>query len=775
LEDKYIYLMVIHRGTWRFWQLMIAICFYYSCSHEQEVDFNTQVRPILNKNCMSCHGGVRQSGGLSFLFPEMAVDTLDSGEFAIVPGSPKKSALIDRIKETDPELRMPPEGPGLTDQEIQVLTDWIKQGAPWEDHWAYVPPDRDLSAPVVEDHKALNEIDGFVVNKLAEHGLSLSPKTDKNTLIRRVSFDLTGLPPSDSLFTSFMKDEDPGAYERLVDLLLASEHFGERWAAFWLDLARYADSQGYQKDNLRPTMWVYRDWVINAFNQDMPFDQFTIEQLAGDLLPQASNEQLLATAFHRNTMNNDEGGTDDEEFRVAAVLDRVNTTFEVWQGTTMSCVQCHTHPYDPIKHEEYYGLYAYFNNTMDSDKTSDQPNAMLLSPRQQLQKQRLEEYLAQQKSANDTLSQEYREALMELLSIKPLKVPVMKELPADSSRKSHVFVRGNWLVHGDEVSPAVPTALNASVSQTPADRLELAQWLVHPDNPLTSRVMVNRFWEQLFGRGLVETLEDFGSQGSLPIHPELLDWLAVQFADQYQWSVKALLRQIVLSATYQQSSKVDSQLLDLDPYNRLLARGPRVRLSAEQIRDQALVISGLFNPTTYGPSVMPPQPEGVWNVIRHRARWETSKDPKYQNRRAIYTFWRRVSPYPSMITFDATSREFCVSRRIRTNTPLQAFVTLNDPVFFKATKTLAKLMMESSGDLENQIRFGFQKALYRQPTEQELSTMKTLFNRTSALYREQPEEIAAITDGTDNPTVEMAATINMAAVLLNLDEVITKG
>ena len=767
--------MGIYWGKWRFLGLIWAISLSYSCSNEQDITFNAQVRPILNKNCMSCHGGVRQSGGLSFLFPQTALDTLESGNFAIVPGNIRKSALIERIKETDPELRMPPEGPGLNPEEIEILTRWIKQGAQWEDHWAYVPPDRNLVVPEVENTPAVNEIDHFVIDKLQQKGLSLSPLADKSTLARRVSFDLIGLPPSDSLFDSFLNDDTPEAYQRLVDQLLASEHFGEKWAAFWLDLARYADSQGYQKDNLRPTMWVYRDWVINAFNRDMPFDQFTIEQLAGDLLPDPSEDQILATAFHRNTMNNDEGGTDDEEFRVAAVLDRVNTTFEVWQGTTISCVQCHTHPYDPLKHEEYYGVYAYFNNSMDSDKTSDHPNALVLSPHQQLQKQRLELFMDEMKSSDDTLSAEYRKALTELLAIKPLKVPVMKELPADSSRKSHVFVRGNWLVHGEEVKPSVPSALNQSISDDPSDRLELAQWLVHPDNPLTSRVMVNRFWEQLFGRGLVETLEDFGSQGSPPTHPELLDWLAIQFMDEYQWSTKSLLREIVLSATYRQSSKVDPELQELDPYNKLLARGPRVRLSAEQIRDQALVVSGLLNPKIYGPSVMPPQPEGVWNVIRHRARWETSKDPEKQNRRALYTFWRRVSPYPSMMTFDATSREFCVSRRIRTNTPLQAFVTLNDPVFFKATKTLAAQMMQYSNDIENQIRFGFEKTLYRQPSEQELNTMTSLFDKTVKLYREQPEEVVAITKDTPSETPEMAATINLAAVLLNLDEVITKG
>ncbi len=767
--------MVIHWDKQRFWGLAIIIGLLYSCSYKQEVDFNTQVRPILNKKCMSCHGGVRQNGGLSFLFPEMALDTLDSGNFAIVPGSPKKSALIQRVNELDAELRMPPEGPGLSTDEIRVLSDWIEQGASWEEHWAYIPPDRQLEAPLVENIQNGNEIDAFVISKLDEYNLSPSPPADKHVLARRVSLDLTGLPPSDTLFDSFINDKSADAYEKLVDQLLVSDHFGERWASFWLDLARYADSQGYQKDNLRPTMWMYRDWVINAFNQDMPFDQFTIEQLAGDLIPGATEDQLLATAFHRNTMNNDEGGTDDEEFRVAAVLDRVNTTFEVWQGTTISCVQCHTHPYDPIKHQEYYGIYAYFNNTQDTDKTSDEPNALLLSQPQKSIKNNLEKRINSLKSDQDTLSFEYQQAVAKYLNIQPLKVPVMRELPADSSRKSHVFVRGNWLVHGEEVLPAVPDALNQSISSTPSDRLELANWLMNENNPLTARVMVNRFWEQLFGRGLVETLEDFGSQGAFSKHQQLLDWLAIQFMHGYDWKLKPLLRMIVLSATYQQSSAVTPELLELDPYNELLARGPRVRLSAEQIRDQALVVSGLFSPKMYGPSVMPPQPEGVWNVIRHRARWETPKNPEDQNRRALYTFWRRVSPYPSMITFDATSREFCVSRRIRTNTPLQAFVTLNDPVFFNAAKVLATSMLESSEDLENQIRFGFQKTLYRQPTAEELDTMSALFRQTVNLYREQPEEIMALTAGYPEPTAEIAATINMAVVLLNLDEVITKG
>lgn len=743
-------------------------------SHNSEVDFNTDVRPILNKNCMSCHGGVRQKGGLSFLFRQSALDTINSGNFAIVPGSPNKSAVIERINEQDPELRMPPEGAGLNPDEIAILTRWIKQGAEWDDHWAYVSPDPEIEPPDVKGWQDLDGIDRFVSDKLAQDSLELSNQADPFTLLRRVSLDLIGLPPPAHLAEQYMASSTPDGYEQLVDGLLASDHYGERWASFWLDLARYADSQGYQKDNLRPTMWMYRDWVIDAFNKDMPFDRFTIEQLAGDLLTEPSDNQILATAFHRNTMNNDEGGTDDEEFRVAAVLDRVSTTFEVWQGTTLSCVQCHTHPYDPIKHEEFYNVYAYFNNTRDNDLTSDEPRVKLLSGPQKTLKADFESQIKQFKADEDTVSKAYRTAVSSYMNIRPVKVPIMKELPSDSSRVSHVFVRGNWLVHGDKVEPAVPTALNSSKAK-PSNRLELAKWLTDSENPLTARVVVNRFWEQLFGLGLVETLEDFGSQGSPPTHPELLDWLAIQLVQQHNWSVKSMLKQMVMSATYRQSSKVSPQLLELDPYNKLLARGPRVRLSAEQIRDQALAVSGLLNNRVYGPSVMPPQPEGVWNVIRHVGGWQTSMKPEDQNRRALYTFWRRVSPYPSMISFDATSREFCVSRRIRTNTPLQAFVTLNDPVFFIAAQSLATKMHEESEDLAGQIRFGFQQTLLRDPTTDELETLQSLFDKSLTLYQEQPEQIPKITNALDHQTPSMAALINLASAILNLDETITKG
>ena len=743
-------------------------------SGNDKIEFNAQVRPILNKNCMTCHGGVRQKGGLSFLFRQNAMDTLTSGNFAIVPGSIKKSALIQRINEQDPELRMPPEGPGLSKEQISVLSEWIKQGAEWEDHWAYNPLDENISPPEIAEAN-LKNIDKFVVDRLNHENLTLSNEADKAALLRRVSLDLIGLPPPEGLKGEFFNNPTEKGYEKLVDGLLASEHYGEKWASFWLDLARYADSQGYQKDNLRPTMWMFRDWVIDALNQDMPFSDFTKYQLAGDLLPDPTENQLLATAFHRNTMNNDEGGTDDEEFRVAAVLDRVNTTFEIWQGTTISCVQCHTHPYDPIRHEEYYGIYAFFNNTEDRDHTSDEPNAKLLSSPQRALKNHYWNQAEKLKEKGDTVDFRYKEAVKNYMSIAPVKVPVMQELPVDSSRSSHVFVRGNWLVHGDEVKPAVPSILGKHQSIKPTNRLELAEWLVSPRNPLTGRVMVNRIWEQLFGLGLVETVEDFGSQGATPSHPELLDWLAIQFIHNHQWSVKSLLKEIVMSGTYRQSSNVSPELLLKDPYNKLLARGPRVRLSAEQIRDQALAVSGLLNKRVYGPSVMPPQPEGVWNVIRHVGGWETSANPNDQNRRALYTFWRRVSPYPSMISFDAPSRELCVSRRIRTNTPLQAFVTLNDPVFFEAARSLAVKMRNTSDDLESQIRFGFQQTLLRDPTGLELEAMQQLFKESVKLYQQQPSETSKIVGNIAESSPSMASIINVASAILNLDETITKG
>lgn len=734
-------------------------------SGHKEIDFNKQIRPILNNKCLVCHGGVKQQGDLSFLFPETAVLPAQSGKYAIVPGSSTKSELIHRIRHNNPELRMPLDADPLLEEEIDLLEQWIEEGAEWETHWAYLPISKDIEVPSTQSSWVSNEIDHFVLEELKMQELSPNDPATKSDLLRRVSLDLTGLPPTLSETKIFLTDESVDAYEQAVDRLLASKHFGERWAAMWLDLARYADSRGYQKDLLRPHMWRYRDWVIDAFNKDMPFDQFTIEQLAGDLIPDHTESQLLATAFHRNTMTNDEGGTDDEEFRVAAVIDRLNTTMEVWQGVTIGCVQCHSHPYDPIKHEEFYKLYAFFNNTEDTDHYSDKPNLMLHSPQQIATKQVWQQELLQLEKKGKMDSPSYKERLEKLMSIEPGKIPVMQELPSDSSRVTRIFDRGNWLVLGDTVQPNVPSNLPNLSDEYSTDRLGLAQWLTAPYNPLTARVMVNRLWEQIFGQGIVTTLEDFGTQSEPPSHPELLDWLASTYVNEYNWSTKSILKTIVMSSTYKQSSRLTADKLEKDPRNKYLSRGPRYRLSAEQIRDQALAISGLLNDKVSGESVMPHQPEGVWNVIRHVSSWKTSEDND-QYRRGLYTFWRRVSPYPSMLSFDTPTRELCVSRRIRTNTPLQALITLNDPVFVEAAEALAHRMSKEGGaNLSDKINYAFQLALMRPIDESNLELLIDLYNKSKNNYNPKIHE---------DISVEQLGLIQVASVILNLDEVIMK-
>jgi len=739
------------------------------------VSYNDHIRPIFNQKCLGCHGGVQQHGDFSLLFREEAFGLTKSGKTAITPGDHRASELFRRISSVDPDERMPPKGDPLTGEEIALIARWIDEGAQWETHWAYRPPG--AVTPPPDKGWGSNDIDRFVARRLEAMNLAPAPPADRATLLRRVSLDLTGLPPTPEEARRFLDDEHPDAYERLIDRLLASPHFGEHWASMWLDLARYADSQGYQKDLLRRHIWRYRDWVIDAFNRDLPFDQFTIEQLAGDLLPAPTDDQLLATAFHRNTNTNDEGGTDDEEFRVAAVIDRLNTTFEIWQGVTMGCVQCHSHPYDPFRHEEFYTLMAFFNNTKDADRTDEFPRRSLLSPAQR----RLRDSLQQQvqlweAKEEEVLDSAFIDAVAALEAVRPGPVPVMQEFPPDSSRTTHIFERGNWLVHGREVRPGVPGVLPPLPEEAPPNRLGLAQWLVDPANPLTGRVIVNRFWAQLFGNGLVATVEDFGTQGDRPLYPGLLDWLAHRFVHDHQWRVKALLREIVLSATYRQSSQVTPEKLEADPYNRYLSRGPRFRLSAEQVRDQALAISGLLSRKLYGPSVMPYQPQGVWNVIRHAARWETSPgEDRY--RRGVYTFSRKTIPYPSMETFDRPSREFCVSRRIRTNTPLQAMVTLNDPVYVEAAAELAYLMREEGGETPAaRIAYGYRRLLFKDPAAYRLDRLLQFYEATRQDYAADTLSTRQLVrQAPADDSVEMAALVNVANVLLNLDEVLVKN
>ncbi|MCS6859577.1 MAG: DUF1553 domain-containing protein [Abditibacteriales bacterium] len=773
-----------------------------------QVDFNRDVRPILSRNCFACHGpdeGHRQAG-LRLDTRAGATQPRGVRPPAIAPGQPAQSLLMLRVTTGT----MPPAGSGrsLTKEDIDTLRRWIQQGAPYAEHWAFVKPQRPplptlASLPVAKGEKkrgtgwVINPIDYFILAKLEQAGLRPSPPADRYTLIRRLSLDLRGLPPTLEEVEAFVNDKSPDAYEKLVDRFLADPAFGERWARMWLDLARYADSAGYGSDPLRPNIWPYRDWVINAFNRNMPFDQFTIEQLAGDLLPHPTLEQRIATAFHRNTMTNTEGGTDDEEFRVAAVKDRIETTMQVWMGLTMRCAQCHSHKYDPISNKEYYQFFAFFNQTEDNDQPDERPTLPLPDAKIEAQIQEIDAKIAALKKQLDAPNADRKkieEEIDKLSKSKPslTAVPVMVELPEDKRRPTHLLIKGNFLNQGEKVEPGVPAAFHAFPADAPLNRLGVARWLVSPDNPLTARVAVNRFWAQIFGVGLVETEEDFGTQGALPSHPELLDWLAVEFMGQRvggstgdakrAWDIKALLRLIVTSATYRQSSKVTPEKLAKDPRNRLLSRAPRLRLEAEMIRDQALALSGLLSRKIGGPSVYPPQPPGLWQAAFNNQRtWPTSTgEDRY--RRGIYTFWRRTIPYPAMTTFDAPSREFCTVRRFRTNTPLQAFVTLNDPCFVECAQALARRIVREGGSFTlDRAKFALRLVLCRPPRPEQVKPIVALYESELAHYRKNKDAALALATDPLGPlppgmdAAELAAWTVVSNVLLNLDGVLTKS
>ena len=820
-------------------------------SGREPVDFGLEVRPLLQERCVTCHGGVKREGGLSLLFREEALAATYRGEPAVIPGDARRSELIRRVRHSDPAKRMPRGQDPLQEDEIRLLERWIEKGAPWSGHWAYEPPVRPPFPSIRNSGWVRTGVDPFILAELEKAGLEPSPEAECGVLVRRLSLDLRGLPPDPTWVEEFCGPDWPAGYDVLVERLLTSDRFGERWAAMWLDLARYADTKGYEKDPHR-SIWMYRDWVIRAFNADMPFDRFTVEQLAGDLLPEPSADNLIATAFHRNTMTNTEGGTSDEEFRVAAVVDRVNTTMELWQGTTFSCAQCHNHPYDPFRHREYFELFAFFNNTADADKSDDRPSLptledpdlrakadRLLKEIRRLEEEmeelaarpemllRREEWVRAARTAlmssegrdlfgvkeipqeseveaiikapeeergpNECrqlaeyymsiapelapLRDEVRALRSELRALEPVWTPIMRELPPEHSRVSYILERGNWLVRGEEVEPTVPQVLNSRSTNPAPNRLGLARWLVGSDNPLTARVTVNRFWAELFGTGLVETLEDFGTRGEPPSHPELLDWLAMEFVETHAWSVKSLLRQLVASAAYRQSSRVTPELLERDSRNRLVSRSARLRLSAEQVRDQALAVAGLLSEKMYGPGVMPEQPPGIWNSPYGGERWETSRGED-RLRRAVYTYWKRTSPYPSMATFDKPSREVTVSRRISTNTPLQALVTLNDPVFVEAAVGLGgRMLAEVEGDPSARIRWGYRLALARDPSVSTLRDLTALYEETMDHYLRRPDEREALLEvfETAGGGAELAASAVVANVILNLDEFLTRN
>lgn len=777
---------------------------------EPTVDFRKEILPILSNHCFRCHGPDAETRQADLRLDERegATQELPSGATALVPGQPGESEIWRRITADDPETRMPPASSGmpLTAAQQEAIRQWIAAGAPYAKHWSFEAPHFTPPQPIDGDTTwAQDTLDRYVHAALEEIQWLPNKTAERATLLRRVTLDLIGLPPTPAELDAFVQDSRPDAYRRVVDRLLASPAYGERWAKVWLDLARFADSAGYAQDPPR-NIWRYRDWVIDALNHNMPFDDFTIRQLAGDQLPGATNDDLLATAFHRNTLTNSEGGTDDEEFRTAAVVDRVNTTLEVWMGLTVGCAQCHSHKYDPISQVDYFRLYALLNNTADADRGDEQPLLTEFTAAEQRERSRLEQDLdrlraerAQLASAPGTggssssstpasvneamkgLDEKIAAVEKSLSQITGTTTPILQELPTDKRRTTQLMLRGNFLAKGDVVEPAVLTQFAALPADCQNDRLGLARWLVAPDNPLTARVTVNRLWEQLFGIGLVETSEDFGLQGEKPSHPELLDYLAIELV-RSGWDTKRLLRKLVLSATYCQSSVTDELKRTEDPQNRHLARGPSFRLPAEILRDQALAIAGLLSRKIHGPSVQPPRPAlGLNSAFGGSTDWETSQgEDRY--RRGLYTNWRRTTPYPSFTTFDAPSREVCTIRRIRTNTPLQALVTLNDPVFVEAAHALARRVLEAhpQANSRERLQAAWHLCVARQPNDGELERLQTLFEEAQRLINEQPDQARELIapwnrEGLDDDRQREQATWTVIAnVLLNLDEVLSK-
>ena len=1026
-----------------------ATIFGHSAAPQRQIDFNRDIRPIFNANCMACHGGVKQASNLSFSYREQALGHGKSGRPTVVPGNPQASELIARVSSKDPDFRMPLNAAPLSQKQIGLLRQWIKEGAQWSDYWAFVPPKPQALPAVKKSAWVRQPLDRFILARLEKEGLAPSPEADKPELLRRVSLDLTGLPPTPQEQVAFLADTTANAYDKQVDRLLASPRYGERWATMWLDVARYGDSKGFEKDKSR-TVWPYRDWVIDAFNHNMPFDQFVIKQLAGDLFPKPGFDDLIATSFHRQTQANDEGGTDDEEFRIAAMMDRTATTWSALNGVSFNCVQCHSHPYDPIRHTEYYKFTAFFNTQRDADiafdnarpddwpvlnvptdkaqygeadrlqkqiaalhdtvvaasraaeagtqwkplpiqqatisealaiqallakaqgkgadgkksgghkqaradgpkkdkpdhpkmaKAGDQKKgkdgedkrakrietlqkdlaraqahppqaslqikngmaeskgtvprntvfeltaslnapaltairievpsasaeaghspekgfivnhvdawvvrpdgaadkitfrlmapdavdsliadvardmkangkakakeygkdktgrpvekqvaaaepeakprtpdevmqsvaanggvladpslffarwavAVLDHPIQLLAGAKLRLQLTQTESVNQTIGAAPRVRLFtsndarwtalahapqiakaladleqldhDLSAIPAVQVPVMAEQAGYEKRQTLEYDRGSFLTQaGPNLAPDTPALFPKMPANAPHNRLTLAKWFFQPGQPLTARVAVNRYWEQLFGIGIVESQEDFGSAGDLPSHPELLDWLALHFQNDLHWNQKALVREIVTSATYRQGAMSTAALREKDPRNRLLARGPQQRLSAEMVRDQAMLASGLFNPQMGGPPVMPAQPDNIWNVVSNNPeRWINATGPD-RYRRAVYTFVKRTSLYPSFVTFDAADRTQTTPRRISTNTPLQALVTLNDPVYHEAAIALAgRMLKEGKGPLDTRLNYGAALVLSRNLAPEELAPLHRLY------------------------------------------------
>jgi hypothetical protein len=734
------------------------------------VDFTFDVKPIISDRCFKCHGPDKAAieGDLSLNSPEDAYKALGElkDHYAIVPKNVEKSTLVERIYSEDPNLKMPPPESNLdlTEYEKAVLQKWVEQGAEYKEHWAFIAP----VAPEIPAKKnwGANEIDNFVFAKQEQNGITPNEKASKEKLIRRISFDLTGLPPSVDQIQKFLGDTSDKAYENLIDSLLASSDYAEHMAAEWMDISRYADTHGYQ-DDFERTMWPWRDWVIHAFKKNMPYDQFVTYQLAGDLLPDAGLEQVLATGFNRNHKITAEGGVIPEEYRIEYVEDRTTTLGIAFLGLTLECARCHDHKYDPISQEAHFQFFSFFNSI---------PEKGLLSGADDL----ADPYI--------NITEKETEGVLNFINMERSdmkKVPVMVMKEMEEPRPSFILNRGVYDQPTTEVFPNTPETILAYSDEYPKNRLGLSKWLFDDKNPLTARVAVNRLWQRMFGNGIVSTSYDFGNQGALPTHPELLDFLAIKFRKE-GWDTQKMLKYIALSETYQQSTTVTPEMLEKDPENKLLARAPRLRLSAEMIRDQALAVSNLLNKEVGGPSVKPYQPEGIWEETTGGGGGSTASyiqstgDDLY--RKSLYTFWKRTVPPPSMMTFDAASRDICTVKRQETNTPLQALVLLNDPQVIEASRALAlNALSNNAQSVSEQIKYIFQRATSRLPTETELNSLSEYYNQMLSQVNEdevKPEDYLMIGAFEVPETVnkeKLAALSLTSHTILNLDETISRG
>ncbi|MEN8667111.1 MAG: PSD1 and planctomycete cytochrome C domain-containing protein, partial [Flavobacteriaceae bacterium] len=711
-------------------------------------------------------------GGLSLHTAAGAYQALGQAadHAAIVPFNTEKSSLVDRIYSTDAAVQMPPPESNLSleDYEKEILKKWIAQGAVYKEHWAFIKPEKQ-EVPKIQSDWGSNEIDAFVLKKMRQKGLSPSEPADKATLARRVYLDLTGLPPSPEEIEEFINDTHPKAYENLIESLFKTDDYAEHMTAEWLSIARYADTHGYQ-DDFERTMWPWRDWVIHAFKKNMPYDQFVTYQLAGDQLPEPTKEQLLATGFNRNHKITFEGGVIPEEYRVEYVEDRTNTFGTAFLGLTMECARCHDHKYDPISQKNHFELFSFFNNLDEKGLVSDRNEVP--APRMKVSEQDIE----------GVLSFINNRGVSGMAPKKEMELMVMRDM--EQARPTFILNRGAYDQPSEQVFPSTPEKILPFPEEFPKNRLGLSKWLFHKDHPLTARVAVNRIWQRFFGNGLVASSYDFGNQGSLPTHPELLDFLAIKYREE-GWNTNQLISYILQSDTYKQSSKITSELLEIDPENKWLARATRMRLSAETIRDQALAISGLLVKEVGGPSVKPYQPEGLWKETTGGGGGSTanyvigSGEDLY--RKSIYTFWKRTVPPPSMLTFDASNRDLCQVKTAQTNTPLQALVLLNDPQMIEASRQLAWKASRKNEDLVHQLNYMYLSATGHEANEKIIGLLKNLYQDMLAqvqsnavnteaylsIGQKQLEDLA--------PTEEFSALSLTAHTILNLDQTITRS